>query len=62
MFLAKRGIIPPEQWFHKQDLINNYNETVAILMTINNMNVPEYWYYDKNIKFKNGNNTAIILA
>ena len=32
MLLAKNGVISSKEWWHKPELINDDNETVAILL------------------------------
>ena len=43
MFLAHRGVIPSQEWYHNP-LLKNYNgETVALLLAGNGITPPEEW-------------------
>lgn len=41
MTLASKSIIPPREWYHDKYLTNNNGETVALLLSKNNINIPE---------------------
>ena len=40
MILAKNGIIPPKEWYHDPNLVNNEGRTVCYFLFINSINIP----------------------
>ncbi len=43
MLLAKKGIIPSQEWVHNPNIKNNDGETVAILLARNGIIPPKEW-------------------
>ena len=49
MLLAKKGIIPPKEYYHDPNIKNNDGDTVAILLARNGIIPPKEWHHDPNI-------------
>ena len=43
MLLAKKGIIPPKEWYHDPSVCDNFGRTVAKLLDRNEIDIPEEW-------------------
>ena len=50
MYLAKQGIIPPQQWYHKSDLKKYNGLTTAMYIAEYCKCIPdEHWNHDPSI-------------
>ena len=43
MILAKNGIIPPQDWMHNYNIIDNNNKTLKYYLENNQLPVPYHW-------------------
>jgi len=50
MYLAKKGIIPPKEFYHDPKLHDYDGNTVAILLLRNKLDVPEEWRYESKYR------------
>lgn len=50
MWLASKGIVPSEQWYHGHLLRDINGNTVAMLLAKNGIAPPQCWQHDKYIK------------
>lgn len=54
MFLARKGIKPPEAFQHDPEKRDVDGWTVAMYLAANEVEVPERWRHKKTLKTKNG--------
>ena len=50
MFLARKGLTSPKEFYHKPEIKNKYDDTVALLFSYKKMLPPKEWEHDPNIK------------
>lgn len=49
MILSSKKIDPPKEWIHSRHLRNKKGETVALILEKNELDIGEFWKYDKHI-------------
>ncbi len=46
MYLAKKEIIPPKEWYHDPNIKNEQNKSVCNYLCENNLFIENKWYSD----------------
>lgn len=47
--MAYKGIIPPKEWDHRSDIVNDDKATVALSLARNGLIPPKEWYHKPDL-------------